>query len=174
MYKYFTAFQTKKYVHVLQKIVNSYNNSIHRTIGMTPFQASKIKTKKGKLELFNKIYSKVDKMKFSKIKYKIGDLVRISKYKGVFAKGYIPNWTNEIFIVKNVYKGKPNMYTIEDENGEMVTGRFYAEEMLKFNGKIFEKLLKTKSVGGKKRYFVKYRRHKSEWLNHSEYNLIKN
>ena len=174
MYKYFTAFQTKKYVHVLQKIVNSYNNSIHRTIGMTPFQASKIKTKKEKLELFNKIYSKVDKMKFSKIKYKIGDLVRISKYKGVFAKGYISNWTNEIFIVKNVYKGKPNMYTIKDKNGEMVTGRFYAEEMIKFNGKIFEKLLKTKSVGGKKSYFVKYQGHKSEWLNHSEYYLIKN
>ena len=76
-------------------------------------------------------------------KFKIGDHVRTSKYKNIFAKGYDPNWSEEIFVVKNTI---PWTYVISHLNGEEINGSFYEEELQKTNQKEFriEKILKTK------------------------------
>ena len=54
-------------------------------------------------------------------KFKVGDYVRISKYKNIFAKGYAPNWSEEIFVIKKVKNTVPWTYVINDLNGEEIT-----------------------------------------------------
>ena len=83
MYKYFTAYHTQNFISILDDLLRSYNNSMHRTIGMTPSEASNLTSSTDMAKLYNKIYSKVDTLKYTKKLFKLGDLVRISKYKNV-------------------------------------------------------------------------------------------
>ena len=62
-------------------------------------------------------------------KFKIGDIVRISKYKNIFAKGYIPSWSEEVFVIKKVKNAVPGMYVISDPKGEEIFGTFYEKEL---------------------------------------------
>ena len=64
-------------------------------------------------------------------KFKVGDNVRISKYKNIFAKGYILNWSEEIFVVNKIKNTVPWAYAISDLNGEGITGSFYKKELQK-------------------------------------------
>ena len=62
-------------------------------------------------------------------KFKVGDRVRISKYKNIFAKGYMPNWSEEVFVIKKVKNTVPWTYVINDLNGEEIIGTFYEKEL---------------------------------------------
>ena len=98
-------------------------------------------------------------------KFKVGDHVRISKYKNIFAKGYVPNWSEEIFVINKIKNTVPWTYAISDLNGEEITGSFYEKELQKTNQKEFriEKVLKRK---GDKLY-VKWKGYNSSfnsWL----------
>ena len=64
-------------------------------------------------------------------KFKIADIVRISKYKNIFAKGYIPNWSGEVFVIKKVKNTVPWTYVISDLKGEEIVGTFYEKELQK-------------------------------------------
>ena len=79
-------------------------------------------------------------------KFKIGDHVRISKYKNIFAKGYMPNWSEEIFVISKIKNTIPQTYVISDFNREKIIGTFYEKELQKTNQKEFriEKVLKRK------------------------------
>ena len=79
-------------------------------------------------------------------KFIVGDHVRISKYKNIFAKVYAPNWSEEIFVIKNVKSTVPWTYVINDLNNEEIIGSFYEKELQKTNQKEFriEKILKRK------------------------------
>ena len=79
-------------------------------------------------------------------KFKVGDYVRISKYKNIFAKGYMPNWSEEVFISSKIKNTVPWTYIINDLNGEEIIGTFYEKELQKTNQKEFriEKVLKNK------------------------------
>ena len=79
-------------------------------------------------------------------KFKVGDHVQISKLKNVFAKGYTPNWSEEIFIIKEIKNTEPWTYVISDLNGEEIVGSFYEKELQKTNQKEFriEKVIKRK------------------------------
>ena len=68
-------------------------------------------------------------------KFKVGDRVRISKYKNIFAKGYTPNWSEEVFVVNKIKNTVPWTYTISDLNGEPITGSFYEKELQKTSQK---------------------------------------
>ena len=68
-------------------------------------------------------------------KFKVGDHVRISKYKNIFAKGYTPNWSEEVFVVSKIKNTVPWTYVINDLNGEEITGTFYEKELQKTNEK---------------------------------------
>ena len=79
-------------------------------------------------------------------KFKVNDHVRISKYKNTFAKGYVPNWSEEVVIVNEIKSAVPWTYAISDLNGEKVIGTFCEKELQKTNQKEFriEKVLKRK------------------------------
>ena len=76
----------------------------------------------------------------------VGDHVRISKYKNIFAKRYTPNWSEEVFIVSKVKNTVPWTYVINDLNGEEINGTFYEKELQKTSQEEFkiEKVLKRK------------------------------
>ena len=80
-------------------------------------------------------------------KYKVGDHVRISKYKNVFAKGYAPNWSEEVFVAIEIKNTVPWTGVINDLNGEQITGSFFLWKIIakKYSRKIrIEKVLKRK------------------------------
>ena len=79
-------------------------------------------------------------------KFKVGDHVRISKYKNIFAKRYTPNWSEEVFVISKIKKTVPQTYVINDLNGEEIIGTFYEKELQKTNQKEFriEKVIKRK------------------------------
>ena len=62
-------------------------------------------------------------------KFKVGDIVRISKYKNFFAKGYVPNWSEEVFEIKKVKHTVPWTHAISGFKGEEIVGTFYQEEL---------------------------------------------
>ena len=88
---------------------------------------------------------------------RIGDHVRISKYKNIFTKGYTPNLSEEIFVIKRIKNTVPWTYVINGLNGEEIIGTFYGKELQKTNQKEFriEKVIKSK---GDKLY-VKWKEH---------------
>ena len=79
-------------------------------------------------------------------KFEVGDHVRISKYKNIFAKGYTPNWSEKVFVIHKIKNTVPWTYVINDLNGEKITGSFYEKELQKNNQKEFgiEKVPKRK------------------------------
>ena len=85
-------------------------------------------------------------MKKKNPKFKVGDHVRISKYKNIFAKGYTQNWSEEVFVVSKTKDTVPWTYVISDLNGEKITGSFYEKELQKTSQEKFriEKVLKRK------------------------------
>ena len=79
-------------------------------------------------------------------KFKVGDHVRISKYKNIFSEGYTPNWSGEVFVIKKVKNTVPWTYVINDLTGEEIIGIFYKKELQKTNQQEFriEKVIKRK------------------------------
>ena len=135
IYKHMTAISKNVYFDVLDDIVHKYNNTVHKTIKMKP-----IDVKSDSYAEYNEESNKKDP------KFKVGDHVRISKFKNIFAKGYVPNWSEEILIVSKIKDTVPWMYAISDLNDEEITGSFYEKELQKTNQKEFriEKILKRK------------------------------
>ena len=127
--------QINVYIDKLDDIVSEYNNTYHRTIKMKPF-AVKYNT-----------YINIGKDVNDKDpKFKVGDHVRISKYKNIFARGYTPNWSEEIFVIKEIKNAVPWTYVINDLNGEEIIGTFHEKELQKTNQQEFrmEKVIKKK------------------------------
>ena len=144
MWKYFSANNTKKYIDILDKLIDKYNNTKHRAIGCTPTVARQPSSYQ---RVFKHLYAKkVDARRSILPKFQVGDLVRIFKKKSVFDKGYLPNWTEELFTVSGVKDTKPPTYTIQDLHGEPVKGSFYEQELQKSNQEVFriEKVLKKR------------------------------
>ena len=91
----------------LDVIVNEFNNTYHRTIKMKP------------IDVKNNTYINIDREINDKYPaFKVGDHVRISKYKSIFAKGYTPNWSEELFVIKEIKNAVRYTYIINDLNGE--------------------------------------------------------
>lgn len=121
IYKLFSLNGNYNWINILEKVTNEYNNRIHRTIGMKPKDVNK----KTKIDAF-------DHLKIvCKQKFKVGDLVRISKSKHAFAKGYTPNWTTEIFKIRKVHITNPTTYLLDDYQGNPISGGFYEQELQK-------------------------------------------
>jgi hypothetical protein len=95
--------------------------------------------------LLNTVYNKIKT--FPLPKFKIGEKVRISKHKYLFEKGYTPNWTTEIFVIKNIKNTNPVTYILKDYQNETIQGCFYEYELLKTkqpNIYLIQKILKQK------------------------------
>ena len=130
MWRQFTKQTSIQYLDILPNLLNEYNHHYHRSIKMTPVEASKIKNEG--IVCYN-LYGDI-KVLQTEAKFKVGDTVRISKCKRkLFDKGYTPNWTEEIFLVSKVLNTNPLTYKITDLKGELISGTFYEEELLKTN-----------------------------------------
>ena len=130
-----TAISRNLYFDALDDIVNKCNNTVHKAMKMNPIDVTG-----DSYAEYNENPNKKDP------KFKVGDHVRISKYKNIFAKGYTPNWSEEIFVIIKIKNTVPWTYVINDLNCEEITGSFYENELQKTNPKEFriQKVLKRK------------------------------
>ena len=134
MWKQFTVQGNTQYLDILPKILDQYNNTKHSSIKMTPVEASK---KKNESAVYYNLYGDMKQLS-SKPKFKVGDKVRISKYKRkVFDKGYTPNWTEEIFLIDKIQSTNPISYRLKDLNNEEIQGSFYEPELLPAKQEVF-------------------------------------
>ena len=135
MYKYMASISKNVYIDKLDNIVDEYNNTKHRTIKMKPTDV-----KDNTYIDFGKEVSDNDP------KFKVGDHVRISKYKNIFAKGYTSNWPEEVFVIKEIKNTVPWTYVVNDLNDEEIIGTFYEQELQKIDQQEFriEKVIKRK------------------------------
>ena len=126
IYKYMTSISKNMYIDKLDDIVNEYNNTYHRTIKMKP------------IDVKDSAYINIDKeVNDNDPKFKVGDHVRISKYKNIIAKGYTPNWSEEVFVIKEIKNTVPRTYVINDLNNEEIIGTFYEKELQKIDQQQF-------------------------------------
>ena len=152
MWKYFTDNNTYNYIDALPELVEDYNNTVHSSTKLTPTDARK---EKNELKVWRNLYP--DRYKTSRLnpKFSVGDVVRITKKKKVFEKGYTARWTEEIFTIKEIRKTNPITYKLEDLQGEEIKGTFYEPELQKTEQQIYriEKIIKKE----KGRSFVKWK-----------------
>lgn len=163
MFKYFTSKGTRKYIDVLQKLVDSYNNSVHSSTKFKPVSVSADNEKTVFQNLYKvKDYREYLMLKSSKSKVVPEDKVRVRYKPSTFDKGYYPNWTDEIFDVEKVIKDKhKSFYKLKDHNNESLNRRFYPEEIQKVRENLYrvEKIIRRRKKGNTVEYLVK-------WLNH--------
>jgi transposase InsO family protein len=155
IYRYFTAKHTNRWIDVLQSLINSYNKTFHRTIGMAPNDV----TSENAQQVAKRMYPLKVTPHF---KFHLGDTVRITIYKHIFVKGYTQNWTEEVYTIIERHESNPPTYSISDLAGEEIKGRFYEQELQKViktedDEYIVEKVLKTRKRNGQLEYYVKWR-----------------
>lgn len=165
MWKRFSLNGSYKWIGMLPSLLREYNNTVHRTIKLKPNEVKK----EHEPILLNSVYKNV--ITVPKHKFNVGDHVRISKYKGVFTKGYEPNWSTEIFIIDSIYPTVPVTYLLKDKENVLISGKFYEQELQKVKNKdvyLIEKVLKKKG----NKILVKWlgfdEKHNS-WINQNQY-----
>lgn len=166
IFKYLTFKNTRRYIDKLQDFVSSYNNTVHRTIKMTPNK--KFQSKKGyyipqNQDIVKKVY-----------KFKINDKVVVSRNSDKMFKSYEGTFNKEIFSVsKRFYKSNLPMYHLRDLNNDIIEGSFYEQELQLFNinsNTIYqiEKIIKTRGRGKNKQFLVRwqdYDKSFDSWVN---------
>ena len=120
LYKHMTATGKNVYYDVLDDVVNEYNYTKHNTIKMKPKDVKNDN---------KRVY--IDEHTEKDSRFKVGDRVRISKFKNIFAKGYTPNWSKEIFIVDKINDTVSYTYNIKDLNDKEIISSFYGKELQK-------------------------------------------
>ena len=130
MWRYFTRRGSYRWVDILPLLMTAYNASVHRSIGMasnnvTPQVEHNLWTRQEAKGL-QKVTAREPEARFQ-----VGDEVRLSKVKAKFEKGYLPNWTEEIFTVSRVLNNVPVQYKVKDYRNEEIIGPFYGAELQK-------------------------------------------
>ena len=146
-----TSISKNVYTDKLDDIVNKCNNAYHNTIKMKPVDVKSNTYIDSSKEINEKDHPK----------FKIGDNVRISKYKNIFAKGYTPNWSEEVFVIKKIKNTALWTYLIIDLDGEEIVGTFYENELQNTNQEEFgiEKVIKRKDD----KLYVKWKGHNNSF-----------
>lgn len=152
LYKLFSLNGSYKWVgEPLESVVTTYNDTIHRTTKYRPNNVNHSNQ--------NTVMKNIEKSQITytskKSKVLPGDFVRISKYKGSFEKGYTPNWSTELFLIKKVNPSSPLTYLIEDLHKQPILGSFYDQEIQKTNCPnvyLIEKVIRKKG----RKLFVKW------------------
>ena len=133
MFKYFTANGIYKYIDILPSLINEYNNKKHSSTKLSPNELYFNGKLSEGVAKKNYLTKKKNKIPIS-YDFKIGDKVRISKFKKKFEKGYTPNWTEEIFTIYAINMTNPVTYLIKDLNNNPIKGSFYKQELQKTTG----------------------------------------
>src|SRR5277367_2191609 len=161
MWRNFTHTGNYKWLNVLPALMRAYNSTTHRSIGMAPAAVNK--------EIEHELWQRqeetgpqqVSRVKESKQVLHLGDVVRLSKAKRVFDKGYLPNWTEEVFTISRIIDtSEPKQYKVSDDRLEEIDGSFYAAELQKVSKPevyAIEKVIRSrKAAGGRGQYYVKW------------------
>ena len=156
-----TSISKNVYINKLDDIVNECNNTYHRTIKMTPIDVKD-----------NTYIDSGKEVDDNDPKFKIGDHVRISKYKKYFPKGYISNWSEEVFVIKEIKNTAPWIYIINDLNYQEIIETFYEKELQKTNQQEFriEKVIKKKGSN----LYVKWKNYDNSfnsWIDKKRLNI---
>ena len=138
--------------------MKSYNKAYHRSIGTAPERVTQINAQ----EIWHRLYGKdfVKRSAQVRFKFKVGDKVRISKKKGTFEKGYLPNWTEEVFSIAQRLRRIPPVYRLKEYDGTLLEGTFYERELQRVHqseADLFriEKILHTRGNGKDEEYLVR-------------------
>lgn len=168
IFKYLDAHETKKYIDVLPKLVNVYNTRVHRSLDCSPLEADKLVNKNAVLakhrENIDTSLKKCTKKR--KKRFSVGDLVRISKSKSAFSRGYQEKGTDEIFRVIKILDHLPvTMYLLAEYDNTPIEGKFYANELTLFKGDLYkvEDVLQRRTRKGVKEMLVKWKSYSSKY-----------
>ena len=172
MFRAFTQMGSYRWTDFIDSLVDSYNNSKHRSINMSPNDV----TLANESIVRNNLYPKPTKaVRKVKPKFKKGDLVRISRKDNIFRKGYKETYTYEVFKVDKIKNTVPITYGLVSFNGENIAGSFYPAEMQKVdksnNVYPIENVIKKRLRDGVLEYRVSYKGFDSsynEWVKASD------
>ena len=128
MFRYFTAHNTLNYIDVLPALVKTYNHTFHRSIQEKPVNVNE----SNQIDIWYRLYDTKKDIKVKKPQCQVGDKVRLNKKIRPFKKGYLPGWTEEVFLVKQIYTTKPVVtYKLTEWDGTPIKGTFYSEHLQK-------------------------------------------
>lgn len=154
IFRYLTYQKTNRFIDVLPQLLKSYNSSYHASIKMAPDEVNEQNEDKVRRALYPPKPKRLPRWKFT-----VGDPVRISRSRFLFRKGYAQKWTEEIFNVVQRFPTHPPTYGLSDHAGEVIKGKFYAQELQKVTSSglyKIEKILRTRKKGNKTQYYVKW------------------
>ena len=152
MWTRFTAENTRNWIDMLGKLMKDYNSTVHHTTKYKPIDAAANES-----DVWNNIEtSRI--VERTVPKFKVGDSVRISRIKGIFEKGYLPNYSEELFKIVEVKRTDPVTYILKDLQTEIVAGGFYEQELQKATQDVFriEKVLRKKTINAIPHGLVKW------------------
>ena len=153
LWRYFTYTNTRRYVDVIQAIVHSYIHTIHSSIKCKPAEVTNDNQERVWQTLYGDIQAR-------KPKLNVGDTVRLATTRATFQKGYLPKWTEELFVLAQALSGDPPYYKIRDLNSEILEGTFYDSELQKINKSDdtsqIERIVKTRTKRKERQYLIKW------------------
>lgn len=165
LYRAFTYQGNYYWLELLPQLIDSYNHSHHRSIQTKPALVNKKNEADVWLKQYDDLKIKV-KPKFSK-----GDRVRIPKRKTVFTKGYIEKWTDEIFTIHDINtKYNPALYTLIDDDGEIIKGSFYEQELQKVDDDLYriERVIRYRTINKHRLALVQWKGYREPtWIDAS-------
>ena len=123
MWRHFTAQSKHVYIDALPKLLSQYNNTVHRSIGMNPTEASQ--------NAREPFVQRPSVHVAPRPKFEVADQVRVTVNKRHFERGYTPNWTEEVFVVHDVQRTTPVTYRVHDLMDEPIDGTFYEQQLQK-------------------------------------------
>lgn len=176
LFRLFTSSGSHVWINDIDVITRTYNKTYHRSIGTSPSMVTKDTEKTVRKKLYPEIQN------IRKIaKYKIGDTVRLLRKDGVFARGFKPNYTDEIFYINKIQKTEPITYSIKDYKNEGLKGSFYGRELVKVNKREgvypVEKIVKKRRTSNGIQLLIKWRGYPEEansWIPETDLYPLKN
>lgn len=161
IFKYLTENETFHFLDVMNELLRSYNERYHRTIKMSPSDAEDATNHVIVRSNLNEYYDKARSKRTKRVRFKVGDTVRLAKLKHQFQRGYNERFKRELFEVVEIFTRMPiTQYALKSlNNQEVIVGKFYANELQKHSSKIFriEEVMKSRTLkNGKKQHYVRW------------------
>jgi hypothetical protein len=170
MYKFFTKFNTFRYLDILNDLVTSYNTAVHSTLGMPPADVSPANI----YTVWKRVNNLQARIPVGQVKFMVGEHVRISKQKVLFAKGYEQAYSTEVFRVAKIIQRRPQpVYELTDLQGRLIEGLFYNYELVKVTITPdtefqIQKIVRTRNKNGIRQLLVNWRGYDesfNSWVN---------
>lgn len=176
IFKYLTQYETLRYIDVMTELLRSYNERFHRTIKMSPNNAELPENHIEVRSNLNVYYDKARSKRTKRVRFKVGDTVRLAFSKYAFQRGFNERFKRELFKVVSIFTRMPiTQYGLKSmNNNEVIQGKFYANELQKHTSKEFriEEVLQSKTLkNGTRKHYVKWQDFDSthnSWIDDSD------